>query len=425
MTDPEIAARLAVAAVAGLAVGVEREWSGHATGPGARFAGVRTFFLLGLLGGLAGVLGVEVGLELTAALLLAAGGLIVAAYLRASRRGAEDVDGTTETAALVVLALGTLAGFGWMAIASGAAAVMVLALGEKHAIQTFIRRIDEPEMRAALRFAVMAAVILPLLPEGPIDSLLGIRPRSLWAVVLLFSGISFIGFVARRAIGQAHGYLVTGALGGLISSTAVTLTFARQSRKREAESGALALGAIAASCVLVPRVLVLTLILNPRLLPAAALALTPILAVGVAVVFAGLRRGAAQAHGDALPERNPLQLWSAIRLTVAFQVVLLLLDQVAARFGSQGVYLGALVLGLTDMDALTFGMNRLAQDAALIVVAAVSLAIGVASNGVLKSAVALVAGTRGYWRRVVPVLLFMAVLSLGGAWLTARVFGAG
>jgi uncharacterized membrane protein (DUF4010 family) len=423
VTDLQIAARLAVAALAGLAVGIEREWSGHATGPTARFAGVRTFFLLGLLGGFAGVLGAEVRVEVTLTILLTAGALVVAAYVTASRRAAEAVDGTTETAALVVLALGAAAGFGWLQIASGAAAVMVLALGEKARIRGFITRIDDAEMRAALQFAVLALVILPLLPVGPVDALAGIRPRALWIVVLLFSGLSFAGFVARRAIGEARGYVVAGALGGTISSTAVTLNFARQSRKVPTDSTALALGAIAASTILVPRVLILTLILNPALLPAAALGLVPVFAFGLVMIGVGLRRVGSGAAIEAPPERNPLQLWSAIRLAVAFQAVLFLLDLVVGRFGSGGAYLGAAVLGLTDMDALTFAMNQLAGDPAAIATAGVALAIGVASNSMLKAGVALAMGSSGYRKLLTPVVLLFAVLCGVGAWMTWSVFG--
>jgi uncharacterized membrane protein (DUF4010 family) len=423
VSDLEIAARLAVAALAGLAVGIEREWSGHASGPAARFAGVRTFFLLGLLGGLAGVLGAEVRFEILPVILLTAGALVVAAYLAAARRGPEAVDGTTETAALVVLALGTAAGLGWLQIASGAAAIIVLALGEKDAIRRFITRIDDTEMRAALHFAVLALVILPLLPVGPIEALAGIRPRALWIVVLLFSGLSFVGFVARRAIGEARGYVIAGALGGVVSSTAVTLNFARQSRKAPADSTALALGAVAASTILVPRILILTLILNPRLLPAAALALVPVLALGLVVVGIGLRRVSAGAATEAPPDRNPLQLWSAIRLAIAFQAVLLLLDLVVGRFGDSGAYIGAALLGLTDMDALTFAMNQLAGDPAAIATAGVALAIGVASNSLLKAGVAFAAGSSGYRKLLTPVILLFAVLCGGGAWLTWSVFG--
>src|SRR5262245_24205800 len=194
---------LAVAVVGGLGVGIEREWSGHATGPRARFAGVRTFTLLALASGLAGWLWIS-GVQGIAMILLAGlGGLIVGAYFAASRR---DVDGTTEVAAFVVMAAGVLAGAGVTRVAAGILAVTFLLLVEKKRLHALVSKLDREEIRAAARFAVMATVILPLLPEGPYGPLGGIRPRVLWALVLFFSGLSFAGFVARRAFGRNRGY---------------------------------------------------------------------------------------------------------------------------------------------------------------------------------------------------------------------------
>src|SRR5882672_4540514 len=155
-SELDIALRLAVAALAGLAVGIEREWSGHATGPRARFAGARTFLLLGFVGGMAGWL-LTLNLDAAATVLLAGAALLaVAAYIIASRAGGEAVDGTTEAAVLAVLAVAVMAGLGHRQLAAGAAAVMVVVLREKGAIHRFVTRIGDVEMRAALQFAVLA-----------------------------------------------------------------------------------------------------------------------------------------------------------------------------------------------------------------------------------------------------------------------------
>ena len=153
-----------MAGLIGLAAGVEREWSGHATGPGARFAGARTFLLLGLLGGIAGLF-MGFGWIVAAGVLLAgAVALAVTAYAVAAQRGGSDpVDGTTEAAALLVLALGTASGLGLIRLAAATGAVLVLALREKHAVQRFVQQLDELELRAAFQFAVLALVLLPLL----------------------------------------------------------------------------------------------------------------------------------------------------------------------------------------------------------------------------------------------------------------------
>jgi len=418
VTELEIAVRLAVAALAGLAVGVEREWSGHAAGPRARFAGVRTFFLIGAIGGVAGWLldGGDAGAA--AALLVVAGGLIVAAYLMAARTGPEAIEGTTETAAVLVLAIGVLAGLGHLRIASGAAAVVVLALGEKETIRQFVRRIGHEEMRAALQFAVLALVVLPLLPEGPIGPFGGIRPRELWTVVLLFSGINFAGYLVRRALGDDRGYQAMGALGGLVSSTAVTLSFSRQSRLEAANGTALAVGTVAACTVLIPRVLGLTLILNQALVPSAAIGLVPVFVAGVALILVGRRhlRGGTPEKAAPAP-RNPLQLGSAIQMAIAFQVVLSLLGLITARYGNAGVLTSAAALGLTDMDALTFGMNRLARDPGLISIAARALVLGVTVNSAFKTGLATALGSSEYRRLAVPGLLLLTGAGALGFWV--------
>ena len=194
---------IAVAALGGMAIGIEREWSGHTVGPDARFGGIRTFTLLGLLAGTSGWLVTAGWTVLAAALLAAAGALVVVAYAAASRR---NVDGTTEVSALVVLGAGVLAGLGSYTLSSGIIAVTALILVEKSRLHAFVARVDDAELRAATRFAVMSVVILPLLPQGPYGPLGGVYPRDLWILVLFFSGLSFAGFLARRAAGARHGY---------------------------------------------------------------------------------------------------------------------------------------------------------------------------------------------------------------------------
>lgn len=426
VTQIDAALRLAVAGLAGMAVGLEREWSGHATGPAARFAGIRTFLLLGAIGGISGLLLATVGPAISAALLVAAGGIIVAAYVTAARRSPEAVDGTTETAAVLVLGIGLLAGLGFLALASGVAAVTILALGEKETIRAFVKRIGREEMQAALQFAVLALVVLPLLPEGPYGPFGGIRPRGLWMVVLIFSGVSFVGYLARRALGDSRGYQATGALGGLVSSTAVTFSFSRLSREEPANSFALAAGTVAACTVLILRVALMLLVLNASLAPAAAVGLWPMLLAGGLLLLIGHRRfGHEDPKHPVAESRNPLRLGSAVVMAIGFQVVLVLLNLLRERFGDQGVYASATLAGLTDMDALTFAMSRLAQDASLVKVAGLALVLGVIVNTLFKMGLALVLGSPAYRRLAVPGLLFVAAAGGAGLWLAGRVLGNG
>lgn len=370
---------LIIAALGGAAVGLERQWSGHAEGPEARFAGIRTFTMLGGAAGVSGWLWTAGMAALSATLLAGAVALTVAAYIAASRR---DIDGTTEVAALVVLAAGVLAGIGSIRLASGIIAVLTLLLVEKSRLHALVARLDDVGLRSAARFAVMALVVLPLLPAGPFGPFDAIRPRELWAIVLFFSGLSFSGYLARRIVGPGHGYLVTGLLGGMVSSTNVTFTFARMSRSDPGASRALAFGAVAANAMLYPRVLIATAILNAAITPPLTVLLALPALVAIALAAAGLRRAADTA--PELPIHNPLQLGDALRMAALFQVVLLAVLGAQRLWGQAGVLTTAALLGLTDVDALTLSMSRGVSETLSVAGAATAIAVGVLANTAMK-----------------------------------------
>jgi uncharacterized membrane protein (DUF4010 family) len=400
---------LGVAVLGGLAVGIERQWSGHAVGPKARFAGVRTFTLLGLVSGLSGWLWMG-GLQGPAIILLAGlGALVVVAYVAASRR---DVDGTTEVGAFVVMAAGVLSGSGYRAVASGIIALTVLLLFEKKRLHRFVSALDRVELRAGARFAVMATVVLPLLPEGPFGPLGGVRPRLLWGLVLFFSGLSFAGYLARRTIGRDRGYAVSGTLGGIISSTNTTLTLSRLSRTHPASGLAIAAGVMGANMVLLPRVLIASAVIAPALALAAWPAFLAPAAVGAAILLVGWRRARG---GDRLDhDRNPLQVVAALQMALLFQAVLFGVSFATSRLGTQGLYASAVVLGLVDMDALTISLARETAGGVSADVTARALTIGVLSNTFVKLGIALVLGHGAYRRLAAFGLALMAAL-LGAA----------
>jgi uncharacterized membrane protein (DUF4010 family) len=411
--EPDAPLRLAVAGLIGLVIGVEREWSGHASGPRARFAGVRTFFLLGLLSGTAGLLA-DAHLTLLAAMLLGGSALLaVAAYVVASVETL-DRDGTTEAAALLVLATGCLAGLGEESIGAAVAVLAALALAEKSRVRELITRIGETELRAALHFAVLAVVVLPLLPPGPFGPRDAIRPRELWSVVLIFSGINFLGYLARRAVGAERGYGIAGLLGGLISSTAVTLGFSRQSRTEPEHARGLALGVIAACTVLLVRVLVVTMVLSfatARYLVAYLIAPA---AIGGAIMAIAASRQPPSSAEHRPAERNPLRLGAAVRMTLAFALVMLAIPLVEGRWGAGGVLGSAAVLGLTDMDALTYSMARLGVSTGDAALAARAIGVGLVANTLVKLGLAVVLGAPRFRRTVAPALSALAVSLVAG-----------
>ena len=383
---------LLIAALGGAAVGLERQWSGHADGPAARFAGIRTFTMLGAVGGFSGWLW-TLGVTAPAAILFAGGvALVAAAYLAASR---QDIDGTTEVAALVVMAAGVLAGMGSITLASGTIALTTLLLIEKSRLHSLVRRIDDVGLRSGARFAVMALVVLPLLPEGPYGPLGGVRPREIWMLVLFFSGLSFAGYLARRLVGPGHGYLVTGLLGGLVSSTNTTFTFARASKADATSARALAFGAVAANAMLYPRVMVATAILNPDVVAPLMPYLVAPAAVAGLVAAVGVRRSSPAGAPD-VEQRNPLQLVAALQMALLFQGVLMAVYVAREEWGQSGVFTSAAVLGLTDVDALTVSMARGVAQTISPAVAATAIAVGVLSNTAMKLGLALIFGSAGF-----------------------------
>ena len=402
-----------VALLGGIAVGIERQWSGHADGPSARFAGLRTFTMLGLVAGLSGVLWTS-GLTGPALVLLAgAAALVVIAYQAASRH---DIDGTTEVAALVVLAAGVLAGSGRTTIASAIIAVTLLLLVEKRQLHGLVSKLDIVEVRAGARFAVMAAVILPLLPEGPFGPYGGVRPRQLWALVLFFSGLSFVGYLARRAAGPRAGYALAGALGGIVSSTSVTLTFSRLSAEHPSLGRSIAAGVMGANVMLFPRVLIAAV----ALAPAVALALWPLFVApalaGAALFWLGVRGGGKTAAPET--DKNPLQLVAALQMAVIFQIVLFGVALATARFGQQGLLGSAALLGLTDVDALTMSMSRMATSGeAAVPDVARAIALGVLVNTLVKFMLAVVFGRGAYRPLAAGGLLLMAALLGVALWI--------
>jgi uncharacterized membrane protein (DUF4010 family) len=401
-----------VAILGGAAVGLERQHSGHATGPNARLGGIRTFTLLGTAAGIAGFL-IESGFAIPGAMLIAGGlGLVVAGYVRASRH---DIDATTEVAAVVVMGAGVLAGIGQLQLSAALTTLTMLVLAEKPRLHGMVKRLDEATMLAAARFAVMSVVILPLLPEGPFGPGPGIKPRELWMLVLLFSGMSFVGFIAQRMSGAA-GYPLTGLLGGLVSSTSVTLTFARLSKSHAAQQAALATGAVAASTILFARVAVAVTALDASLLPVLSRYLVAPFVVSL-VVLALAWRSLRGSEVEPSTLKNPLQLRNAIEMALLFQAVLFAVFYMRAWIGDQGLLASGFVLGLTDVDALTLSMTRSVSTGTAIDAACRAIAMGIVANSLMKAGIAFTIGKGRFAWQAGGALVAMAAAGAAALFL--------
>ncbi len=236
----------------------------------------------------------------------------------------------------MVVAAGFTAAIGGWALAGGVVTITTLLLVEKSRLHDIARRLDDTALRAAVRFGVMAVVILPLLPEGPFGPWGGIRPRTLWIVVLLFSGLSFVGYLARRSAKGSSGYSVAGIIGGVISSTAVAFSFSRLSKSDRGHDSSLAFGVIGASTVLFLRVAIAITALNPSLARVAIPFLGLPFAVGAMVTSAGMWLNSKAATPKSSGNGNPLQFWTSLQMAAIFQCVFYVVHCPERTLGKQG-----------------------------------------------------------------------------------------
>lgn len=359
----------------GLLIGLERERS-----PAAK-AGLRTFALVALFGTVAAMLS-----EKTASPWLLTGGLLVvglmtiAAYLRERDEIADP--GTTTVAAIVMCyGLGAMVWHGYSTLAVMLAIVTTMLLYFKTELRGITQNLSRRDLTSMLQFAVLTFIILPVLPDrnyGPYDAL---NPHQIWLMVVLISGVSLAGYVALRFVGQRHGAAWLGLFGGLVSSTATTLVYARHSRDNEALAQLAVVVILLANLVVLARLSVVSAVVSPSILPQLLPVLGSGLLVGLAATAYGWRKLRQQSE-VLMPEvSNPTELRTAVGFGLLYAAVLFLAAWLSAIAGNSGLYAVALVSGLTDVDAITLSSLRLFGLGKLQAAEAVAaIAFGVMSN---------------------------------------------
>jgi uncharacterized membrane protein (DUF4010 family) len=358
--DLILARNFAIALFIGALVGIEREKSKASTDPFAT-GGIRTFILFAEAGAVAAWLSVQLATTwIFVASVLAIAGLVVAGYIAHARARPDDMGITTEAAAIAVCLLGGATLFGYPEVAVGLAIVTSSVLAFKQPIHGLVDKIGTDDLYAGLKLLIATFIALPLLPNRALDPWDALNPYRLWLLVILISGLSLTGYIAVRWLGQGRGTAVTAVAGGLVSSTAVTLSFSRRSEEggRGASAELLAGGILLAWVVMFARVVIEVAVVNPRLLPPLV---APLAAMGVAaVVSAGwlLRRSAKPARSEetAVPLKNPFSLRSAIQFALFFAAVLLVVALVQTYLPGRGLYAVAALAGLTDVDAIALSM---------------------------------------------------------------------
>ena len=399
MNGEDLIRRLAVALAIGLLVGAERHWRERDELPGSRTAGVRTFALVGLSGGIVAALAAPMG-PLGGAVLLAAGLFaIIAALLPFALREAEAENrfsATSLVAAIGTYVLGALAVAGEARAAGAAAVAMTAVLAAREQLHGLMSRITWAELRSAILLLSMTLVALPLVPDAPIAWLAGVNPHKVWTLAILLAGVSFLGYLAVKLGGGDRGLLLAGAAGGLVSSTAVTLSNSAAAAKG-GPAGALAAGALAAGAVSCIRTAGLALLVAPetgRALWPALLAAAGGMA-GVALVL--VRRRTTVAEAPAAPG-NPFEIGSVLRMALLLAGVGALAKFGVEWLGEAAVLVIAAVTGLTDVDAITLSVPALVPATITAAVAAQAVAVAVASNIVAKAAYGLALGSGRFAR---------------------------
>lgn len=416
LTDDRTLLALGVALAIGLLFGLERGWHGLQEEEGRRVAGVRTFGLIGLLGGASGLLAQILQPPVYGFVFLGVVAMMTAAYA-VNYSGAQDAGVTSLVAALLTFALGTLAALGETVTAAAGAVLAVLLLGFKPQLHSWVARLEEAEIHATLKLLLISVVMLPILPNrgyGPGNAL---NPYEVWWMVVLIASISYVGYFAVKVAGANKGILLTSLFAGLASSTALTLHLARLASRKSTNGSLLAAGILVANGTLFPRILVIVAAVHPTLVAslAAPMAVMALLVYGPSSVL--WLRHTSDGNGEAVRLKNPLELKNALRFGVFLAVVMLAGNLLAETFGDRGIVWLAAISGVADLNAITLSVARLSQGELSLSVAVIAIVVAAAMNGLIKTALSGVVGGAAMGLRVGVPLVASSIAGLVVAWL--------
>jgi uncharacterized membrane protein (DUF4010 family) len=419
MFDFDLALRFGAALGLGLLLGLERERKRDAE---MLFGGVRTFALIALLGAVGAFLERELNQGwLVLAAFVAVSALVVVSYALTAARGELGI--TTEITALLAFIVGALCGWDNVGVASVATVVCLLLLTLKDYLHRLARRVELADVEATLKFAVISVIILPLLPNEtfgppPVDV---INPYKIWLMVVLIAGLNFMGYVLVKVLGNEHGLIVTGILGGLVSSTAVTLSFAQRSRQEPAMSSAFVLAIVVSWTIMFLRVVVLVGMVNRSLADVLVLSLGLMATTGLLVSLVLWRRTRSHEKGVVTAGENPFELGEAIKFGLLFGVVTVVAKAAEVYLGETGLYLAGAVAGLTDVDAISLSMANLATaNPESLKVAARTIVIAVLSNTLVKTGMAMFLGAPALRRTILLATLPLLIAAALGTIVVGR-----
>jgi uncharacterized membrane protein (DUF4010 family) len=402
--------RLVLALGVGILVGVQREAS-YDEPEGKLFAGARTFAMISLAGYVLALLSDQLDSALPFF-----GGLIVLGGLLSFAYHADVVIGkpgmTTEMSAVVTYGVGAVCYLASLPLAAATGVTVMAMLSLKHEFRSFTHAITREDIYAMVKFAVISVIVLPMLPDrtfGP-EPLNVLNPYNIWLMVVFVSGISFLGYVLIKIVGARRGIGLTGLLGGIASSTAVTLSFAQRSRENDALARPFALAILVAWAVMFVRVLAVVFTLAPELAQMLVAPLVSSAVVGL-IYCAFLYFVQWSRERDTAEFSNPFELGPAIRFGAIYAGVLLISRAAQVYFGDTGIYISSFVSGLADVDAIALSMVDLSQGTSNLDLTVAKRAIVIAgmANTLFKGGFALSTGSETLRKALLPGLVLMLV----------------
>jgi uncharacterized membrane protein (DUF4010 family) len=414
----DLLSRMALALGIGLLIGLERGWRTREAEPGSRAAGIRTFAISGLLGGIAGATAAAAGGVSSAgggivlAVVLATYAAVVTSFCRDENRADRTFSATTAVAALLTFTLGAYSALGDTRVAAAAGVATAGVLAAREELHGWVKKLTWSELRSGLVLLAMTFVALPIVPNEPIGPFGGVNLREVWITAIVLAGVSFVGYAAVKYFGTTRGVLLAAVTGGLASSTAVTISNARRAATGEGSPRLLAAGVALASAVMFVRVAVIVGVLNHQLLALAAppLAAATALAIGFALLSAlGHRHDGPEHYGQF---RNPFGFWAVIGFAAFLAVVIVLGRMIGERFGGSGAIIGAAFVGFADVDSTTVSISRLTPEPLSAESATLAMLAAVASNTVSKVAISAIIGRRRFAYLIAGLAL---VCLIGGA----------
>ena len=422
MNNADTIVMFLVATLLGFLIGLDREQKREQNG--SIFAGIRTFPLIALWGAINGALSQTtelstLGLGLILTSLIALASLLLLAYWRSS--SGKKIGGTTEIAALVTFGLGIFAGLGHTVIALAGAVIATTILSLRLELRRLSMALSHEDLFALVQFATVSLVVLPVVPDAAFGPWQVWNPRTIWWLVVLISAVSFVGYVSNKLIGAQKGIALTGLLGGMVSSTAVTLSFSAKSKQEPGMHRLLAAAVLAASAVMVPRVMILLSVVQVPLFRATLMPLSVFFVVSMVGFLVAYRRSAMTAVNTELS--NPFRLQVALQFAFIFALILLITKAAEVYFGNQGVYVASVLAGTTKLDAIALTLGQNMASGLSLDVATKAVVLAVASNSLFKAGLALWLGNRAFARYIVVTMLLATLASSLVAWFVPA-FGA-